>query len=153
LPDQQVSLCAARSGRCQLPIFGHSRTWDFLVGIGTATGRALVDAGLGVMGAPSLPWDEYFGGFETLLAGSAPIFWAFFLLTGVAVVLLRKKQPTAQRPFSIPLYPLPLIIFCATCLYMLYSSVVYARWLVLVVATPLVLGAALWFVIRGRDDQ
>jgi amino acid transporter len=124
-----------------------------ILSVGTATGRALVDAGLGVLGAPSLPWDEYFGGFETLLAGSAPIFWAFFLLTGVAVVLLRTKQPAAQRPFSIPLYPLPLVIFCATCLYMLYSSVVYARWLVLVVATPLVLGAALWFLIRGRDDK
>jgi amino acid transporter len=124
-----------------------------ILSVGTATGRALVDAGLGAMGAPSLPWDEYFGGFETLLAGSAPIFWAFFLLTGVAVFLLRKKQPTAQRPFSIPLYPLPLVIFCATCLYMLYSSVVYARWLVLVVATPLVLGAALWFLIRSGDDQ
>jgi hypothetical protein len=36
---------------------------------------------------------------------------------------------------------------------MLYSSVVYARWLVLVVAMPLVLGAGLWFVIRGPQND
>lgn len=120
-----------------------------ILSVGTSTGRALVDAALGTIGAPSLPWNEYFGGFETLLAGSAPIFWTFFLLTGVAVFLLRRKHPAVPRPFSIPFYPLPLLVFCGTCLYMLYSSLVYARWLVLVVAIPLVLGGGLWFVMRG----
>jgi amino acid transporter len=124
-----------------------------ILSVGTAAGRAVVDASLGAVGAPGLPWNEYFGGFETLLAGSAPIFWSFFLLTGIAVFLLRRKHPAVQRPFSVPLYPLPLLVFCVTSLYMLYSSVVYARWLVLVVAMPLVLGAGLWFVIRGPQND
>lgn len=121
-----------------------------ILAVGTPAGRSLVDALFGTIGVPGLPWDEYFGGFETLLAGSAPIFWSFFLLTGVAVLLLRRKDPALPRPFTIPLYPVPLLVFCGTCSYMLYSSLVYARWLVLLGALPLVVGSALWFAVRGR---
>jgi amino acid transporter len=121
-----------------------------ILAVGTPAGRSLVDALLGAIGAPGLPWDEYFGGFETLLAGSAPVFWVFFLLTGVTVLLLRWQDPAADRPFSMPFFPLPLFVFCGTCLYMLYSSLVYARWLVLLGVLPLVVGSGLWFVLRGR---
>jgi amino acid transporter len=120
-----------------------------ILSVGTSVGRSLVDAAFSAIRVPSLPWNEYFGGFETLLAGSAPIFWTFFLLTAVAVFLLRLKHPAAHRPFAIPLFPLPLLVFCGTCLYMLYSSLVYARWLALLGAIPLVLGGGLWFVMRG----
>jgi amino acid transporter len=120
-----------------------------ILSVGTSTGRLLVDTALSSIHVPRLPWDEYFGGFETLLAGSAPIFWAFFLLTGTTVLVLRLKHPADERPFKIPLFPLPLLVFCGTCVYMLYSSLVYARWLVLLGAVPLVLGVGLWLIVRS----
>ena len=121
--------------------------------IGTPTGQQLVDRALTSIGAPPLPWDEYFGGFETLLAGSAPIFWSFFLLTGVAVFVFRVREPHIERPFRIPWYPLPPLVFCATSVYMADSSIVYARWLVLLGVVPLAIGAAMLLVVRRNDDK
>lgn len=121
-----------------------------VLAVGTDTGRSVIDATLGGIGLAGLPWQEYFGGFETLLAGGAPVFWLFFLLTGVAVFRFRLMDPLADRPFRIPFFPLPPLVFCATCLYMLYSSVAYARWLVLLGLVPVVLGAVLLPLVRDR---
>ena len=71
-----------------------------VVGVGTASGRSAIDAALGVAGLPGLPWDSTLGGFETLVAGSAPVFWAFFLLTGISVIVLRIKDGKRPRPFA-----------------------------------------------------
>jgi amino acid transporter len=116
--------------------------------VGTSKGRALCDAALVSVGLRELPWHEYFGGFETLVAGSAPVFWAFFLLTGIAVFVLRVRYADHDRPFRIPFFPLPPIVFCLACSYMLYSSLAYARWLTLLGLVPLAVGAALACVLR-----
>ena len=83
---------------------------------------------------------------DTMMLGS---YVAFFLLTGVSVFVLRATDRTTARPFSLPLYPLPPLVFCATCGYMLYASLVYAKWLVLLGAVPLALGVPLyWWLAR-----
>ena len=64
-------------------------------------------------------------GFETLVGYTAPVFWLFFFLAGVSLLVLRRKQPDTPRPFRVPLYPLTPILFCATCAYMLWSSLAY----------------------------
>jgi amino acid transporter len=64
-------------------------------------------------------------GFEILVSHTAPVFWTFFLLTGLALFVLREKNPGLARPFSVPLYPLLPLIFCNMCAYMLYQSVKY----------------------------
>lgn len=65
-------------------------------------------------------------GFETMVYYTAPVFWFFFLLSGVALFILRLKEPQHPRPFSVPLYPLTPLLFCLTCGYLLYSSLTYA---------------------------
>jgi len=65
-------------------------------------------------------------GFETMVAYTAPAFWFFFLLTGIALFVLRRQRPVAAGQFRVPWYPLTPMLFCAVCLYMLYSSVGYA---------------------------
>ena len=65
-------------------------------------------------------------GFETMVAYTAPAFWLFFMLTGVSLFVLRRRQALNERPFRVPLYPLTPLLFCAMCGYMLYSSVNYA---------------------------
>ncbi len=64
-------------------------------------------------------------GFETMIEYTAPVFWFFFLLTGISLFVLRKKEPDVNRPFRVPLYPLTPAIFCLSSAYLLYSSLAY----------------------------
>jgi APA family basic amino acid/polyamine antiporter len=64
-------------------------------------------------------------GFETMVEYTAPVFWTFILLAGIALFVLRRREPTRPRPFRVPFYPLTPLVFCATCAYLLYSSLVY----------------------------
>jgi basic amino acid/polyamine antiporter, APA family len=64
-------------------------------------------------------------GFETIVEYTAPVFWFFFLLVGLAVLILRVKDPHRSRPFKVPLYPFIPIIFCLSSGFLLFSSIVY----------------------------
>ncbi|WP_232539833.1 APC family permease [Azohydromonas aeria] len=64
-------------------------------------------------------------GFKAMVEFTAPVFWLFFLLTGLALFVLRRREPGVERPFRVPLYPLLPLLFCTTCAYMLWSSLSY----------------------------
>lgn len=64
-------------------------------------------------------------GFTTMVDYTAPVFWFFFLLSGVSLFILRAKEPQILRPFRVPFYPVTPILFCLICGYLLYSSLVY----------------------------
>ncbi|OKH43575.1 amino acid permease [Calothrix sp. HK-06] len=64
-------------------------------------------------------------GFKTMVEYTAPVFWFFFLLSGIALFVLRHREPEIERPFKVPLYPIIPLLFCATCAYLLYSSINY----------------------------
>lgn len=66
-------------------------------------------------------------GFAAVVEFTAPVFWLFFMLTGIAVFVLRRKAPHATRPFRVPLYALLPAAFVATCACLLWSSLAYAR--------------------------
>jgi basic amino acid/polyamine antiporter, APA family len=66
-------------------------------------------------------------GVRTMVEFTAPVFWFFFLLTGIALFVLRRKYAHVTRPFSVPLYPLPPLIFVGTCAFLLWSSLTYAQ--------------------------
>ena len=65
-------------------------------------------------------------GFESMVAYTAPVFWTFFFLTGVTLFLFRRRGGEAPA-FRVPLYPIVPVVFCAMCLYMLYSSIGWIR--------------------------
>ncbi len=65
------------------------------------------------------------GGFETMVDYTAPVFWLFFLLSGISLFVLRIREPEISRPFRVPFYPLTPLAFCASCGYLLYSSLAY----------------------------
>jgi basic amino acid/polyamine antiporter, APA family len=90
-------------------------------------------------------------GFATMVAFTAPVFWCFFLLTGLALIILRVREPDAPRPFRVPLYPLTPLIFCAVCVYMLQSSLAYTGRGALVSVALLLTGVpVLWLASRGQ---
>lgn len=64
-------------------------------------------------------------GFKAMVDYTAPVFWGFLFLVGLALFVLRRRYPERQLPYRVPLYPLTPILFCLTCLYMLYASLVY----------------------------
>jgi basic amino acid/polyamine antiporter, APA family len=83
-----------------------------------------------------------FDGFEAMVNFTAPVFWGFLLLVGVALFVLRVRDPQTPRPFRVPLYPLTPIVFCASCAFLLYSSLVYA-------ASNHAVHVALWLMATG----
>ena len=64
-------------------------------------------------------------GFETMVDYTAPVFWFFFLLTGISLFILRFKESEVPRPFQVPFYPWTPLVFCLICGYLLYSSLAY----------------------------
>ena len=64
---------------------------------------------------------------RTMIDYTAPVFWLFFLLTGVALFVLRRREPQVARPFRVPLFPITPLAFCFAAAYLLYSSLNYVR--------------------------
>lgn len=64
-------------------------------------------------------------GFRAMVEFTAPVFWLFFLLTGIALFVLRRREPERPRPYRVPLYPLLPAVFCFACAGMLWSSLSY----------------------------
>jgi amino acid transporter len=91
---------------------------------GTPTRSLLIQAGI------TIPLLIGFGmtkaGFESSVKFTTPVFWVFFLLVGIALFVLRYRQPDLPRPYRVPLYPVIPILFCLSSLYMVHASVSFA---------------------------
>jgi amino acid transporter len=81
---------------------------------------------------------------------TAPVFWFFLLLVGIAFFILRRRDPTRERPFKVPFYPVPPILFCLTCAYLLYSSLMYTGKGALVGIAVLLFGLPLLGFVRKK---
>jgi amino acid transporter len=64
-------------------------------------------------------------GFQLVVEYTAPVFWLFMLLIGLSLFILRVRDPAADRPVRVPLFPVLPAIFCLTNAYLLYSSLAY----------------------------
>ena len=91
-------------------------------------------------------------GFKAMVDYTAPVFWAFMLLVGLSLFVLRWRHPERILPYKVPLYPITPILFCLTCLYMFYASVVYTGVAALIGLAVLAAGAPI-LLFRIRDDQ
>jgi amino acid transporter len=86
--------------------------------------------------------------FGRLVLCTAPVFYLFLLLTGLALFVLRWRDPNRERPFRVPGYPVLPAVFGLSSLYMLHASTTYALAErpadLLVVAALLALGLPLY---------
>ena len=90
-------------------------------------------------------------GFQTMVEYTAPVFWFFFLLTGLSLFVLRTTDPQTRRPFPVPLYPLTPLLFCAFSTFMLHSSLAYTGIGALAGVAALLAGVPVLLVMRRRQ--
>lgn len=61
-------------------------------------------------------------GFRAMVEFTAPVFWGFFLLSGLSLFVLRWRDPARSRPFRVPGYPFTPLLFALVCAAMLWAS-------------------------------
>jgi len=108
------------------PLFGPMGSWKEA---GSTPANALILQGvitLALVAASAFTPD----GFSAMVAYTSPVFWTFFLLTGLTLFRFRIRETlgeTGKVEVRVPLYPVVPLVFCATCAYMLWSSIDYVR--------------------------
>jgi basic amino acid/polyamine antiporter, APA family len=65
-------------------------------------------------------------GFDRMVIFTAPGFWLFLALVAISVMVLRRREPQAVRPYRVPGYPVTPILFALSCGFMVYSGLHYA---------------------------
>jgi amino acid transporter len=90
-------------------------------------------------------------GFQLAVDYTAPVFWGFFLLVGLALFRLRQTEPDAARPFRVPLYPVLPALFVLTNAYLLYSSLAYTGRGALLGLAILAVGGLLMIPLRKKE--
>ncbi len=124
--------------------------------IGTRFGRDFLDRVFLQFFASTLPWERFGGAFDLLVSVGAPVFWLFFLATGLACIVLRVRDPDRPRPFRIPLFPLAPILFCGMCVFGIYASVRWAGALTLLGVLAVALGAVVYaaeLMLKSRPGE
>jgi len=89
-------------------------------------------------------------GFATLVDYTAPVFWFFIALSGVAVIVLRQREGHVNRPYRVPLYPWLPLVFSASSVFVLWSSLAYVRVGAVAGVIVLGLGGLLGYLLRWR---
>lgn len=93
-------------------------------------------------------------GLQAMVAYTSPVFWLFMLLTALALIRLRQREPQHPRPFRVPLYPVLPLLLALVCLGLFWSSVNYAGAGSLLGLLVLVLGVPLcWLRRRQRAGE
>ena len=98
--------------------------------------QALISIGLIALGTQEAD------GFSAMVEFTAPVFWGFLFMVGLALLWLRHTDPHTTRPFKVPLYPVLPLIFCAVCAWLTYSSVNYA-------ISQKAIHVSLWLIASG----
>ncbi len=92
-------------------------------------------------------------GFESMVDFTAPVFWFFFLCTGVSLIVLRVKKPDVKRPFKVPLYPVTPVLFIISCAYLLYSSLSYTGKGALLGVALLTIGLVFYLLFKDKASK
>jgi len=111
---------------------------------------------LSVQGAIALALIVIFGSFVDTILYTTTAVYAFYLATSLSVIVLRFKEPQVERPYRVTGYPVTTLIFCAACVFLIYSSVSYAwtekRASLILLLVILSVGVLLyWLCQRHRD--
>jgi len=84
--------------------------------------------------------------FESIVEFTAPVFWFFILLVGIALFILRRRYPDTVMSCPVPFYPVLPGIFILTVAWLLWSSLAYSGMGALVGVACLGVGAIVLFI-------
>jgi basic amino acid/polyamine antiporter, APA family len=90
------------------------------------------------------------GTFEQLLTYVVFIGWIFYALGAAAVIALRIKRPDAARPFKVPLYPLPPILFVVAAAVIVVNTMISQPRQAAIGIAVVLAGAPAYLIWRGR---
>jgi amino acid transporter len=80
---------------------------------------------------------------------TAAAVYLFYLATSVAVIVLRRRDPSAPRSYRAAGFPVTTLIFCAVCGFLIVSAVDYRPMMALASLAVIVLGVpAFWLSER-----
>ena len=66
--------------------------------------------------------------------------------------ILRVKEPHIPRPYKVTAFPLPTLVFCGACCFLIYSAVIYKPVVSVLTVTIMLLGLLIyWFTSRHVD--
>jgi amino acid transporter len=90
------------------------------------------------------------GTFLNAIVYTAAAVYVFYTATSVAVLILRRREPGLDRPFRVPLYPWPTVLFCAVCVVLVHGAVDYKPLLSLLALAFVLAGLPVYLWSRGR---
>lgn len=90
------------------------------------------------------------GTFEQLLTYVVFVGWIFYALGAAAVIAIRIKRPTAERPFRVPLYPLTPALFVLAAAAIVINTIVEQPGQSAIGIGMVLLGVPAFLVWRGR---
>lgn len=91
------------------------------------------------------------GSFVNAVLYTAAVVYTFYLASTLAVFVLRRKEPSVERPYRIPGYPVVPLMFAGVCLFLIQSAVRYQPTIALAACALLLLGGLLWYQSRRRS--
>lgn len=91
--------------------------------------------------------------FENALIYTSAAVYTFYLATGFSTIVLRWKDPGAVRPFKMPLFPIPLIVFAAGCTWTIYSAVMFKPRAAVVCFAVIAVGFVAYLIQRSFEQN
>jgi APA family basic amino acid/polyamine antiporter len=90
------------------------------------------------------------GTFEQLLTYVVFTAWIFYAMGGVAVLILRRKEPDTVRPFRVPGYPITPLLFVASALVLVLNTVVAQPQRAVTGIAAVLLGTPAYLIWRAK---
>jgi len=90
------------------------------------------------------------GTFSQLLTYAVFTGWIFYALGALAVMMLRRSEPNAVRPFRVPGYPVTPILFVVAAIALVINTIVTQPGISSIGLAFVALGAAVFFIWRSR---